>query len=119
MAAQAADRWTVAKDSRFEVYAQNGGEDAQRALRSFEQLQAFFEQSHLFRLSFENKRAVRVVGFGSRQEYERYRLRQIADAYYSADGTHDYIVMAGLPPIEFGIAAHEYTHYVLLYCAGK
>jgi hypothetical protein len=113
MAAQAADRWTVAKDSRFEVYAQNGGEDAQRALRSFEQLQAFFEQSHLFRLSFENKRAVRVVGFGSRQEYERYRLRQIADAYYSADGTHDYIVMAGLPPIEFGIAAHEYTHYVL------
>ncbi len=112
LAAQGADHWEVANDPHFEVYAPNG-KDAQRGLRSFEQLRSFFEQGDFLRLSSENKRSVRVVGFGSRQEYERYRLRQIADAYYAADGTRDYIVMAGLPPSEFGIAAHEYTHYVL------
>jgi len=44
---------------------------------------------------------------------EDYRLRTIADAYYTSDGNSDYVVLAGLEPKDFGIAVHEYVHHVL------
>jgi len=56
---------------------------------------------------------VRAVVFRSAKEYEDYRLRTIADAYYVSDGSGDSIIMAASPAKAFGVAAHEYTHYVL------
>jgi tetratricopeptide (TPR) repeat protein len=75
----------------------------------------FFEQNHLLGVVFNDGggRAVRVVEFRSDKEYEEYRLRSTADAYYVTDGNRDYIIMAALPAKAFGTAAHEYTHYVL------
>jgi len=112
LAAQAVDHWTAARDSHFEVYSQSGAESARRALNSFEQLRTFFAENDLLGRNTAGKRAVRVVGFRSEREYKEYRPRPIADAYYVADGTQDYMVMAALPPSAFSIAAHEYTHYV-------
>jgi tetratricopeptide (TPR) repeat protein len=107
--------WTVAKNSRFEVYSQTGDATAQKALIWFEQLRTFFRQNGLLGASLDDqdRRALRVIGFRSEKEYEEYRLRPIADAYYVSDGSRDYIVMAGLQAKEFGTAAHEYAHYVL------
>ncbi len=75
----------------------------------------FFEQSRFpgLALNEQGGRTLRVVVFRSENEYEEYRLRTIADAYYVSDGTRDYIVMASWPTNAFSIAAHEYFHYVL------
>ena len=107
--------WTSAQDPHFEIYAQASDETARKALAWFEQLRTFFRQNGLLGAGFsdQERAAVRVIGFESQKEYEDYRARPIADAYYVSDGTRDYIVMASLQPKEFAMAAHEYAHYVL------
>ncbi len=112
LGAQAApsSRWTVVRSSHFEVYSQAGAEPARGALRWFEQLRAFFEQRGL---PAGERSPVRVIGFRSRSEYDAYRLRPTADAYYIGTESRDYIVMPTLGAAEFAIAAHEYAHLVL------
>ncbi len=114
-AGQNPDRWTVARNPHFEVYAESGDEAARKTLFSFEQLRMFFEHNELLGLAFHEsgRHNVRVVVFHSANEYEDYRLRTIADAYYVSDGSDDSIVMAASPVNAFGVAVHEYTHYVL------
>lgn len=106
----ATSRWTLARSSHFEVYSEAGGEAARRALLWFEQLRTFFEQSGL---PCGGGSPVRVIGFASPREYDAYRLRPSADAYYIGTESRDYIVMPTLGESEFAIAAHEYAHLVL------
>lgn len=115
LAAQNPDHWIVAKDAHFEIYSQTNAEKAQKAFVWFAQLRSFFLENGLLGASFndQGRPALQVIGFRSEKEYEEYRLRPIADAYYASDGAHDYIVMAALQPKEFATAAHEYVHYVL------
>ncbi len=115
-AGQNPDRWTVAENQHFEVYSQSGDEAARQTLFSFEQLRTFFEQNELLGFAFHESSGhkLRVVVFRSAKEYEDYRLRTIADAYYVSDGSSgDSIIMAASPGKAFGVAVHEYTHYVL------
>ncbi len=109
------DRWTVAKSSHFEIYSESGDESARRTLSSFEQLRRFFKQNDLLGSAFHESSGhkVRVVVFRSAKEYDDYRLRTMADAYYVSDGGGDSIIMAALPAKAFGVATHEYTHYVV------
>jgi tetratricopeptide (TPR) repeat protein len=115
LAAPSPDRWAAAKDSHFEVASETSAQAAQNVLVSFEQLRAFFEQNCWLGFAFHEPvgHAVRVVVFRSEKEYEEYRLRSTADAYYVTEGTHDYIVMASSPAKTLSVAAHEYAHYVL------
>jgi tetratricopeptide (TPR) repeat protein len=115
LAAQSPDRWTIAKDRNFEIYSQLSDEKARSALASFERLRIFFEQDPRLGAAFNRRggRAVRVVLFRRGKDYDEYRPRSIADAFYVSNGTGDYIVMAALPAEAFGIAAHEYAHYVV------
>jgi hypothetical protein len=114
-AGQNPDRWTVAQNSYFEVYSESGDEAARNTLFSFEQLRVFFEQNEFLGFAFRASRGhkVRVVVFRSTKEYEDYRLRTIADAYYVSDASGDSIIMAASSARAFGVAVHEYTHYVL------
>jgi tetratricopeptide (TPR) repeat protein len=107
-AAPAPDQgWAVARSEGFEVYSQAGEQGARETLELFERLRAFFTgPAH----------PVRIVAFRSIDEYNSYRLRPTADAYYVGTEARDTIVMPG--PAQFNIAAHEYAH-VLLHSQGE
>ncbi len=112
--AAATSPWALARSSHFEIYSQAGPEKARGALLWFEQLRAFFEQSGL---QPRDQSPVQVIGFASAREYEAYRLRPTADAYFVGTEGRDYIVMPTLGATEFAVAAHEYAH-VLLHASG-
>jgi len=112
--AQTDNDWRLTKSEHFEIYSQSADDTARSALLWFEQLRAFFLQQTGLKL--DHSPAVRVIGFRSPKEYEPYRLHAIADAYYVASGSRDYIVMAGLGAGEFPVAAHEYAHLILRAC---
>ncbi|HMD48040.1 MAG TPA: tetratricopeptide repeat protein, partial [Bryobacteraceae bacterium] len=104
-------QWRLARSDHFEVYAQASGERAAAILEHFEQLRAFFVQQGGWKVA--GPLPVRVIVFASADEYQPYRLRTNADAYYVGSGDRDYIVMAGADTRGLGIAAHEYAHLIL------
>ncbi len=104
----AAPEWRLTRNEHFEVYAQTSDRRAHEILTWFEQLRAFFETA-----APAGRPPVRIVVFASQQEYQPYRLRSTADAYYVGSGSQDYIVMGSDDPARFGLAAHEYAHLAL------
>ena len=114
-AMSASGTWAVAKSSDFEVYSEAGAERARAALAWFEDLKSFFDQTAVVKGSahLKGRHLIRVIGFSSQREYNLYRLRATADAYYLGAEDGDYIVMPALEPEKFGVAAHEYAHSVL------
>jgi tetratricopeptide (TPR) repeat protein len=111
-AASAQHGWAVARNSRFEVYSEAGAADARAALARFEQLRAFFVQQGFAGAPNATAR-LRVVGFASEASYAAFRLRAAADAFYASLGNQNFIVLPGLEPRRFPMAAHEYAHVVL------
>src|SRR5579872_5313329 len=101
----------VARNAHFEVYSQAGPENARAVLAGFEQLRAYFLQQT--GLQFENRPPVRVIAFRSRLEYEAYRLRPAADAYYVGADDRDTIVLPAGADGDIQVAAHEYAHFAL------
>lgn len=107
-----APQWRLTRSDHFEVYAQIPDRQALAILKWFEQLRAFFEQPGWNANSSPSSSRVRVILFASEQEYQLYRVRDTADAYYLGSGDQDSIVMTGGEARSFGIAAHEYAHLV-------
>jgi hypothetical protein len=106
-----APTWTRIQSAHFEIYSQQGDSANVRAsLMWFEQLHAFFAAAGL---NLKTADRVRVIGFRSVKDYDAYRLRPTADAYYVGTESREYIVMPSLDPGKFGVAAHEYAHVVL------
>jgi Tetratricopeptide repeat len=102
--------WRLVRSQHFEIYAQASDQGARAILQHFEQLRAFFQQQSEWKVA---PSPVRVIVFASPAEYQPYRLRATADAYYVGSDEQNYIVMAGADPQGFAAAAHEYTHLVL------
>ncbi len=102
--------WRLVRSQHFEVYAQASDQSARAVLQHFEQLRAFFQQQSEWKVAPSR---VRVIVFASPAEYQPYRLRATADAYYVGSDEQNYIVMAGAGPQGFAAAAHEYTHLIL------
>jgi tetratricopeptide (TPR) repeat protein len=103
--------WSVARDPHFVVYSHQGAPVATAALQWFERLRALALR-HLPSIA-DDGRPVSVFGFSSSAEYEPFRLRPSADAYYVGTGDRDYIVMSTLDPGSLGTAAHEYAHLLM------
>jgi len=108
--AQTGAGWTAAGNSHFRVYSQAGESSARSTLQVFEQLRAFFQRTGF---APDNGTPVRVIEFRSQRDYEQYRLRPAADAYYVGDGSSNCIVAPSPATYAAGIAAHEYAHLVL------
>src|SRR5438270_4149491 len=102
--------WTKTSNQHFEIFSQTGEQAGRQALAEFEQLRAFFEH---IGLRPDDRSPVRVIGFRSPADYDAYRLRPAADAYFAGTENRNYIVMPNLGTADFGIAAHEYVHLVL------
>jgi tetratricopeptide (TPR) repeat protein len=101
----------VARSRHFEVYSQGAAGDARSILLEFERLRGFFQQQT--GLVLDQRFPVRVIAFGSREEYRPYQLRATADAYYVGAPNRDYIVMVTPAPGDFRVPAHEYAHFIL------
>ena len=112
--ASSAPPWTLAQSSHFEVFSQTTDQTAPKALLWFEQMRVFFSQDGLQIVKFndQSKPPLRIIGFRSEKEYDEYRLRPFANAYFASDGGRDYIVASSLQSTQFRVAAHEYSHYV-------
>jgi tetratricopeptide (TPR) repeat protein len=102
--------WRLVRSQHFEVYAQASDQSALAILQHFERLRAFFQQQSEWKAA---PSPVRVIVFASPAEYQPYRLRATADAYYVGTDDQEYIVMAGADAQGFAAAAHEYTHLIL------
>ena len=102
--------WRLVRSQHFEIYAQASDQSARAILQHFEQLRAFFQQQSEWKVA---PSPVRVIVFASPAEYQPYRLRATADAYYVGSDEQNYIVMAGADPQGLAAAAHEYTHLIL------
>ncbi len=103
--------WRLTRSDHFEIYTQTNDQRARAILIWFEQLRTFFEQQGGSNIM--SSPPVRIIVFASEREYQPYRLRSTADAYYAGTGSQNYIVMGSDDPIKFGLAAHEYAHLVL------
>ncbi|MBV8710059.1 MAG: hypothetical protein JO028_22935 [Acidobacteriaceae bacterium] len=108
--AETPPEWTVAASAHFRVYSQAGEGPTRSTLLWFEQLRAFFQRTGF---ALDERPPVRVIGFRSQVDYNQYRLRPSADAYYVGTESSDSIVMPSLRADQAGIAAHEYAHLVL------
>jgi len=105
--------WRLTQSGHFDVYAQASDQRARAILDWFEKLRAFFQQPGWTAGSTPRSSRVRVIVFASAEEYQPYRVRATADAYYVSSGDQDYIVLPGSDAKSFRIAAHEYAHLVL------
>src|SRR5438552_9909985 len=79
-AAHSPESWTLARSDRFEVYSDVGANTAQSLLSAFERMRVFFDRQAGMAPGLNHP--VRIVCFASRQEYNSYRLRPAADAYF-------------------------------------
>jgi tetratricopeptide (TPR) repeat protein len=115
LSGQTPDPWVAVTNSHFEIYSQKGGESPYRALVWFERLRGVLLQGGFLPgiARAGDLPRVRVIGFRSIQEYNRYRMRPAADAYFAQRDRRNYIVVPSLEPEHFSLAAHEYAHFVL------
>jgi tetratricopeptide (TPR) repeat protein len=110
-AAAAALPWSVARDSHFEVYAQDAPDGGHSTLLWFEKLRALVRRQT--GLTVDARQPVRVIAFHSEADYDPFRLQPTTDAYYVGSGARNYIVLPSSGPAVFRTAAHEYAHFVL------
>jgi tetratricopeptide (TPR) repeat protein len=121
-AARPPEPWTLARSGHFEIYSDAPASTAPSLLSAFERMYSFFARQ--VGVTPAPNRPVRIICFGSSQEYDSYRLSPGADAYYAGTEVRDYIVMPVAPGDfqgdlhgDFHLAAHEYSH-LLIHASG-
>ncbi len=102
--------WIRLRSANFEIYSSAGERSTRDILTYFEQVRGFFMQTLARRMTTE---PVFIVAFGSKKEYEPYRLNEFATAYYRSTADRDYIVLSDVGSGIFPVAVHEYAHLVI------
>jgi hypothetical protein len=103
--------WTLVRAPHFEIYS-NASEDTARSLAGdFERLHSFFARQ--LGVTPPGARPVRVVAFAGAAEFDHYRPRPGASAFYVGGPDRDYIVMPAGARGDLHLAAHEYAHLLL------
>lgn len=106
-----AERWVKVAAPHFELYTQLDRQQAVEALQVFEQARSFFLLAGFAQPAPGD--LVRILDLGSDNEYKSYLVKPGAYAMYQRGRRGDYIVMRSLTPGHYGVAVHEYTHFVL------
>ena len=100
--------WTKLSTPNFELYTTAGEGTGRRAIKHFETIRSFFQQSMPGNRGQDAK--VRVILFKNEKEYKPFSPNEVAAAYYLSGHDFDYIVMNGFNEHAKPIAAHEYMH---------
>ena len=107
--------WSRAATSHFEIYSNADPETLRSLALNLERLHAFFVRQ--VGISPRAHREIRVISFASAQEYNQYRPRSGAAAFFIGAESRDYIVLPAVPRGDLRVAAHEYAH-VLIHSGG-
>ncbi len=109
--------WILVRSPHFAVYSEARERQARLLAGWLEQLNAVWARNPIPGVvtKVPGGRAIRVIEFASASEYDAYRPRTSADAFFLGGDAGDYIV---LPPPESDakecrLAAHEYGHLIL------
>jgi len=105
--------WMVVDNGSFEVYSRSEAA-ARDALGRLEKLRVLAAEQMGWRVAAAHR--VRVIGFGSAEEYLAYRPK-VSDGFYAGSESRDYIALPGLGGEYAGALAHEYAH-VLIHSLG-
>jgi tetratricopeptide (TPR) repeat protein len=108
--AVAEPRWIRIQSRHFEVYSSAGERATRDTVKYFEQVRGFFADA--FGTDAKAGQTVRIVIFGSRREYEPYRMNEFATAYYKPGAERDYIVLSEAGLSSYPTATHEYVHLI-------
>jgi tetratricopeptide (TPR) repeat protein len=114
---QAANTWTYASSTHFEVFTTAGARSARETLAQFERIRAFFA-GHL-ELTPPAGRRVRLVLFSNEAEFRPYRINDAVVAFYRPGAATDYIVMHPLGRLSHDVMVHEYVHLILNRSGGR
>jgi tetratricopeptide (TPR) repeat protein len=106
--------WLIVQNGRFEVYSHSEAA-ARGALGRLERLRVLAAERMGWGLASAHR--VRVIGFGSEDEYLAYRPQPVSDGFYAGSESRDYIALPGLGDEHAGALAHEYAH-VLMHSSG-
>ena len=107
--------WSRAATTHFEIYSNADPETLRSLALNLERLHAFFVRQ--VGISPRAQREIRVISFASAQEYNQYRPRSGAAAFFIGTESRDYIVLPAVPRGDLRVAAHEYAH-VLIHSGG-
>lgn len=108
--AAAEPRWIRIQSQHFEVYSSAGERATRDTVKYFEQVRQFFADA--FGRDGKVTQPVRIVIFGSKREYEPYRMNEFATAYYRSGAERDYIVLSEAGLSSYPTATHEYVHLI-------
>jgi hypothetical protein len=107
----ASPKWMKMQTENFEVFSSASPRATRDTIQYLEQVHRFFEQA--LGPAKGRPRPVRLVIFGSRNEFELYRPSQAAAAFYRPGAERDYIVMGSAGLDVFPLAIHEYVHLLV------
>lgn len=103
-------RWIHVPSADFEIFSSASEADTRQVLQHFERVRSFFDTGVVG--AKQQAEPVRVIVFGSKKEYDQYRLNDFSAAYYTQIAGRDYIVLGGVSDNVFPTAVHEYVHLV-------
>src|SRR5258707_15862585 len=109
----AATPWSVARSEHFEVWSNAPADTVREIGTGLERLRTFFVNH----VGIEPRSRVRVICFGTAQEFADYRIRPGADGFSLTGPNGDYIVMHAPQRGELRVLAHEYAH-LLIHASG-
>ena len=107
----AAEQWLRLTTANFELYTSSGEKKGRAAIQHFEQVREFFLKASPVRNLSDVP--VRIVEFGSDEEYRRYAINAGAIAFYIPGAARDFIAIDEPATEDFGVATHEYTHLIV------
>jgi hypothetical protein len=101
-------RWLRGESAHFEIYSSAGERDSTETLRQFEKVREFFLQAIGTPETTQDK--TRLIVFGSGKDYEPYKLKGFAAAWYMQGRERDCIVIGNSGAGMLPLAVHEYVH---------
>jgi hypothetical protein len=107
----AAEPWTLVQSQHFELYTSGNPDTGRDTI-------VFFEQVHGLFAAWNAKEPVdaprvRIINFGSEQEYRKYQPNPLVVAYFITGVAGDFIVATNLTRNTYPVALHEYVHLVV------
>src|SRR5512144_1072353 len=103
-------RWVKLQSAHFELITRSDAKAGSDLLVQMEGARDYFQRSAGVKLPAA---PVRVLGFGSDEEFALYRSSPFAAAFYASTPAGDYIALKDTSSDYVPMALHEYAHHVM------
>lgn len=107
----AADQWLRLSTPEFELNTTATEKQARDTVQRFEQVREFFLQASPLRS--QKDAPLRIFQFATAPQFQAFKLKTFASAFYTATPAADYIVISDRAFTDFGPSIHEYMHLIV------